>query len=179
MRQAEIGKKISDLRKQKGMTQEDLADACELNVRSIQRLENGEVEPRSSTLKLLSAALDYEFKPYTETEDAKKENKLEESLLIISVHLSSIIPLVIYPLIIWIWKRDELPQLAEHAKLAINFQLSMFLYLSCSGMLVIILIGLPITIALGVYTFFISIINAVRAVTEQKVSYPLTLDIFK
>jgi len=179
MRPNEIGKIISELRKRKGLTQEDLADACELNVRSIQRLENGEVEPRPSTLKLLSAALEYEFKSDIEREEAKKENKMQETLLIMSVHLSGIIPLIIYPLIIWIWKREESPQLAEHAKLAINFQLSMGFYLFCAGLLVIVLIGLPLAIVLGTYTFFISIINAIRAVTEQKVSYPLTLSVFK
>ncbi|HDR14609.1 MAG TPA: DUF4932 domain-containing protein [Desulfobacteraceae bacterium] len=174
MRQPEIGKTISELRKQKGMTQEDLGDARELNVRSIQRLENGEVEPRASTLKLLSAALEYKFKPGSAND---REYNLKETILILSVHLSCIIPLVIYPLIIWIWKKDELPLLAEQAKLAINFQLSMALYLFCSSMLISILIGLPITIALGVYTFFISIINAIRAVTEQKATYPLTLSV--
>ncbi len=54
MRQPEIGRKITDLRKQQGLTQEELAYRCRLNVRSIQRIETGEVTPRLSTLKLLS-----------------------------------------------------------------------------------------------------------------------------
>ena len=45
----ELGIKIQELRKQKGMTQEDLADKTGLSVRTIQRIESGEVDPRSYT----------------------------------------------------------------------------------------------------------------------------------
>ena len=41
MKQPEIGKKIAELRKQKGLTQEELAFQSNLNVRSIQRMEAG------------------------------------------------------------------------------------------------------------------------------------------
>ncbi len=54
MIQREIGNKIAELRKQKGLTQEELAYRAQLNVRSVQRIESGEVTPRFSTLKLLS-----------------------------------------------------------------------------------------------------------------------------
>ncbi|MCS5489833.1 helix-turn-helix domain-containing protein [Algoriphagus limi] len=47
MKQPELGKKISELRKAKGMTQEELVEKCNLNVRTIQRIEAGEVTPRS------------------------------------------------------------------------------------------------------------------------------------
>ncbi len=59
MKQPELGKKISDLRKEKGLTQEELVDLCNINVRTIQRIESGEVTPRSYTLKTILKALDY------------------------------------------------------------------------------------------------------------------------
>jgi transcriptional regulator with XRE-family HTH domain len=40
------------------MTQKELADACGMDIRTIQRIEAGEVTPRMHTLKLLSKALD-------------------------------------------------------------------------------------------------------------------------
>jgi len=57
MKQPELGKKISELRKAKGMTQEELVEKCNLNVRTVQRIEAGEVTPRSFTIKALFDAL--------------------------------------------------------------------------------------------------------------------------
>ena len=53
MKQPELGRKILELRKQKGLTQEELVDQCNINVRTIQRIEAGEVTPRSFTLKTI------------------------------------------------------------------------------------------------------------------------------
>lgn len=61
MDQPALGKKISELRKAKGMTQEELACKCKLNIRSLQRIESGEVYPRSYTIKAIFEALDYDL----------------------------------------------------------------------------------------------------------------------
>ncbi len=61
MKQPQLGKKISELRKAKGLTQEELVEKCNLNVRTIQRIESGEVTPRSYTVKALFEALDYHW----------------------------------------------------------------------------------------------------------------------
>jgi transcriptional regulator with XRE-family HTH domain len=44
MKQPDLGKKILELRKQKGLTQEELVELCNINVRTIQRIENNEDE---------------------------------------------------------------------------------------------------------------------------------------
>lgn len=59
MKQPDLGKKIAELRKAKGLTQEELVEKCNLNVRTLQRIECGEVTPRSYTIKVIFAALDY------------------------------------------------------------------------------------------------------------------------
>jgi transcriptional regulator with XRE-family HTH domain len=59
MKQPELGKKIIELRKAKGLTQEELVEKCNLSVRTLQRIESGEVTPRSYTTKIIFAALDY------------------------------------------------------------------------------------------------------------------------
>jgi transcriptional regulator with XRE-family HTH domain len=59
MQQPELGKKILELRKQKGLTQEELVELCNISVRTIQRIEAGEVTPRSFTLRTIFTALDY------------------------------------------------------------------------------------------------------------------------
>jgi|SRR5690606_25260829 len=52
-----IGNKISEIRKSKGLTQEELAELSKINLRTIQRIENSENEPRETTLNLICDAL--------------------------------------------------------------------------------------------------------------------------
>ncbi len=61
IQQPELGKKIADLRKAKGLTQEELVEKCNLNVRTLQRIESGEATPRTYTLRLIFGALEYPF----------------------------------------------------------------------------------------------------------------------
>ncbi len=50
MNQPDLGLKVSELRQQKALTQEQLAERCEVSARTIQRIESGEVDPRAYTL---------------------------------------------------------------------------------------------------------------------------------
>ena len=75
MKQPELGKKISKLRTAKGLTQEELVEKCNISVRTIQRIEAGEVTPRSYTIKTILAALDYDLSKMSE-----KENNFFDSL---------------------------------------------------------------------------------------------------
>jgi len=59
MIQPELGKKIAELRQAKGLTQTELAEMCNLGIRTIQRIESSEVNPRSFTLRVIFASLDY------------------------------------------------------------------------------------------------------------------------
>ena len=61
MKQPELGKIIFELRKQKGLTQEELVEKCNITVRTIQRIEAGETSPRSYTIKTLLNAMGYEY----------------------------------------------------------------------------------------------------------------------
>ncbi|MBP8994483.1 MAG: helix-turn-helix transcriptional regulator [Bacteroidales bacterium] len=61
MIQPELGKKIAELRQAKGLTQTELAEMCNLGLRTIQRIESSEVNPRSFTLRVIFASLDYEI----------------------------------------------------------------------------------------------------------------------
>ena len=71
MNQPELGKKIVELRKSKGLTQEELVSKCNITVRTLQRIESGVVTPRSYTIKMLFAALDYNVYNYLESESKK------------------------------------------------------------------------------------------------------------
>ncbi len=62
MKQPELGHRISELRKAKGLTQEELVEKCNISVRTIQRIETGEVNPRSYTVKTILSALGSDIK---------------------------------------------------------------------------------------------------------------------
>lgn len=57
----ETGKPIKELRIKKGMTQEELADKTEVSARTIQRIENGDVDPRAYALQMIAKTLEVDF----------------------------------------------------------------------------------------------------------------------
>ncbi len=61
MNQPELGKLINEIRNQKGITQKQLSESCNIDIRTVQRIECGEVSPRHSTLKLIAEFLEYDF----------------------------------------------------------------------------------------------------------------------
>lgn len=75
MSQPELGKRLTEIRKQRGLTQEELVAKCNVTVRTIQRIEAGEVTPRPSTLKLIVEALEYDWNAFThQVSPAESEN---------------------------------------------------------------------------------------------------------
>lgn len=81
MKQPELGQKIAHIRKQKNLTQEELEERCHVSVRTIQRIEAGEVTPRSSTIKILMAALDHDLEEIMQEQSAN-QSWLKKSFLI-------------------------------------------------------------------------------------------------
>ena len=81
MKQPELGKKIVELRMAKGLTQEELVELCNISIRTIQRIENGEVTPRSFTVKTILAALGYDLDKIAESESLKPRSWVERLLL--------------------------------------------------------------------------------------------------
>ena len=81
MKQPELGQKISELRKSKGLTQEELVEQCNISVRTIQRIEAGEVTPRSYTIKTILSALNYDLERI-QTEDSKVTKEFKKLVLL-------------------------------------------------------------------------------------------------
>ena len=80
MKQPQLGQKILELRQQKGLTQEELVEQCNISVRTIQRIEAGETMPRVYTIKTILSALDRDLDDLQE--DTVFETKVKEALLI-------------------------------------------------------------------------------------------------
>lgn len=80
MKQPELGRKIVELRQQKGYTQEELVEQCNISVRTIQRIEAGEVSPRVYTIKTILSALDRDLDDLQQ--DSIFETKVKEAMLL-------------------------------------------------------------------------------------------------
>ena len=88
---------------------------------------------------------------------------------------------IVVPLILWIIKKDELPEVNEHGKEALNFNLSIHIY----GFAVLIfmfgtfgigaVIGIPLLIALGIFHLVCTIRGAISANRGEPYRYPLTI----
>ncbi len=83
------------------------------------------------------------------------------------------------PLIIWLIKKDEMPFVEDQGKEILNFQISITIYLLISGILCIILIGIPILIGLVIFCFIITIIAAISANDGKVYRYPMNLRLIK
>lgn len=64
MQQPELGRRLTALRKERNLTQEELVEKSHVSVRTIQRIEAGEVLPRLSTVKILLEALGERYESF-------------------------------------------------------------------------------------------------------------------
>jgi transcriptional regulator with XRE-family HTH domain len=76
-----ISKRIVEARKSKGLSQEDLAELAKVNLRTIQRIENNENEPRGKTLNLVYDALEIKIEN-PEILKVKTKIKFNETIII-------------------------------------------------------------------------------------------------
>ncbi len=74
MQQPELGRRLTALRKEKNLTQEDLVEKSHVSVRTIQRIEAGEVLPRAITVKILLEALGESYESFS-----NKQNQVMET----------------------------------------------------------------------------------------------------
>ena len=193
MNQPDLGLKIAELRQEKGLTQERLAEYCEVSTRTIQRIEGGEVEPRAFTRNSLSNILAF---------DLGKENTDHQSLWLALLHLSSAVCVVFIPLLLWSWKKDQSYRIDRQGRDVLNFQITIVLILFA---LTLVLIVVPSTLLmaneldrdagmwgnvltllpplpilfLAIFTSYQAVVNTVRALSEQPVHYPLSIPFVK
>ncbi len=81
MQQPELGRRLTALRKERNLTQEELVEKSNVSVRTIQRIEAGEVLPRTITVKILLEALGESYETFLTkpTDMETKTDVLEHS----------------------------------------------------------------------------------------------------
>ncbi len=82
---------------------------------------------------------------------------------------------VLGPLVIWLAKRGDSPELDAHGKESVNFQLSMLLYNIISGVFCLVLIGFVFLAVLWVLNALFVIIASIQASDGKFYRYPMTI----
>jgi uncharacterized Tic20 family protein len=83
------------------------------------------------------------------------------------------------PLIVWLLKRSESPEIDAHGKESLNFQISMLIYNVIAAILIIILIGIPLLILLWILNTIFVIIASIQAGEGKLYRYPLAIRFIK
>ena len=83
---------------------------------------------------------------------------------------------LIVPLVLWLTQKDSIIGMDEHGKSILNFQLSLLLWIFIS-IPAILLFGLGILglIFIGIISFVLPIVNAIRASKGESPSYFMTI----
>ena len=110
-----------------------------------------------------------------------KECRNWAMILHFSLLAGYIVPLagLVAPIIIWQIKKDELPGIDAHGKVVVNWLISAFIYAVIFTALIIVIIGIPLLIALGLLSIIYPIIGGVKANEGKLWKYPLTFQILK
>jgi uncharacterized protein len=82
---------------------------------------------------------------------------------------------IVGPLIVWLAKRQDSPEIDAHGKESMNFQISMLIWNIIAGILVLVVIGIPILILLHVLNIIFVIIASIRASEGKLYRYPLAI----
>ncbi len=89
---------------------------------------------------------------------------------------------VLGPLIVWLSKRNDMPAVDQEGKKALNFQISMTIYIFALGMsaflLIFIFIGyflIPVFLLALIADFVLTIIAAVKVSNGEAFEYPMVI----
>lgn len=172
-------------RKLKGLSQEQLAEKTCVTVRTIQRLEKGEVSPHLKTVKMLAAALEIEVDELLQLDNPANEAIQKKWLLLMhsSPFIGFVLPFlnILLPLFIWIHKREDNPVYEHHGRSVINFQLTMTLMfvLAFVALLTIKGFGFFFFIAVIPYAVIMMLCNVFLVLNSNRCRYLFTIPFLK
>lgn len=103
-----------------------------------------------------------------------------DKLWIVLSHLSPFLGVgLILPLIIWLVKKDDSELVSYHAKEALNFHITVFIYAVVCWLSLFILIGFILLPALALASLVLIIIAAIKSAGGERYRYPFTIRLIK
>ncbi len=98
------------------------------------------------------------------------------------IHASALLGVFIHfpghllgPLILWLVKRDDAPELDAHGTEAVNFQISMLIYNAVAAVFCLVLVGFFFLAVLWVLNAVFVIIAAIQASDGKFYRYPISI----
>lgn len=79
------------------------------------------------------------------------------------------------PLVIWLVKRHEDAFVETHAREALNFNLTLLIWVGVGIVLAFLLVGIPLLIAIGIAWIVLTIRGAIAASNGDTYRYPFTI----
>ena len=86
---------------------------------------------------------------------------------------------IVGPLIIWLAKRVDSPEIDAHGKESLNFQLSMLIYNVIAGVLCLLIIGFAILFVLHILNVVLVIVASIQASEGKLYRYPISIRLIK
>ena len=86
---------------------------------------------------------------------------------------------ILGPLIVWLAKRGDSPEIDEHGKESLNFQISMLIYNVIAGVLCLVLIGFIILAILHILNLVLVIVASIQVSEGKFYRYPITIRLIK
>ena len=194
MKDLNVSQRVKALRNQKGMTQEALAENSGLSLRTIQRIENNETQPRGDSLKRLAMAL--KTTPDDLLEWTIQEDKGYLTLMSLSALGFLFFPIlgIVIPLVFWILKKDKLKYVDNIGKSILNFEITWSIIFFSYFILIfigvfsrimphigpssILTLYIPIII-LYLYNFVVIVVNSIRISKNKDTKYIPAFRIFR
>ena len=86
---------------------------------------------------------------------------------------------ILGPLIVWLAKRSDSPEIDEYGKESLNFQISMLIYNVIAAVLCLVLIGFIILAILHILNLVLVIIASIQTSEGKFYRYPITIRLIK
>jgi len=86
---------------------------------------------------------------------------------------------ILGPLVLWLMKREEFPLVDVEGKKALNFQISVAIYMIVAVVLMFVLIGILLLPLVFLFWLIFTIIGAVKTNSGDDFQYPLTITFLK
>lgn len=101
----------------------------------------------------------------------------QDNTLPVLTHILALVTGFLGPLIVLLVTKDE--NIKNHARLALNWQFSLLIYMLISFILVLILIGFFAMFLIAILNVIFCILAAVKAGDSKLWKYPLSISFFK
>ena len=89
-----------------------------------------------------------------------------------------IVGFVLGPLMVWLHKKHDHPFIDQHGKEAVNFQISMFIYMVLASLLITVCIGAILLAALAIADVIFIAVAASKASDGELFCYPMVIKRF-